>query len=86
LNFQVHYLLGRFCLDWHVTFDTNRMIGVLCVAVVLVGAVMFAYRQHLDWDAHWITKILCEGLPVFSGGYKRCLDHYAPAGLTFTPV
>jgi len=40
----------------------------------------------MSWDAHWITKVLCEDMPVFNGRYKRCLDHYAPATLTVTPV
>ena len=66
--------------------DTARMIRIYCVALVLAGAIMFAYREHLSWDAHWITKVLCEDMPVFNGRYKRCLDHYAPATLTVTPV
>jgi hypothetical protein len=69
-----------------MAFDTSKMIRVYCIAVVLAGAMMFAYREHLNWDAHWITRILCEDIPVFNGGYKRCLNHYAPATLTVTPV
>ena len=66
--------------------DTGKMIQVYCIALVLFGAIMFAYREHLNWDAHWITKILCEDMPVFNGKYKRCLDHYAPATFSITPV
>jgi hypothetical protein len=69
-----------------MTFDTGKMIRVYCVALVLAGAMMFAYREHLNWDAHWITRILCDDMPVFNGGYKRCLDHYAPATLPIAPV
>jgi hypothetical protein len=69
-----------------MAFDTVRMIRLLCIAVVLLGAIMFAWRGYLNWDAHWITKILCEDIPVFNGGYKRCLEHYAPAAADFTPV
>jgi hypothetical protein len=58
----------------------NRMILLLCGASLIAGGVTFTYREQLRSDAHWITKILCDDMPVFSGNYKRCLDHYAPAG------
>jgi hypothetical protein len=61
-------------------YPSNRMIWVLFGAVVVAGGVTLAYREQLSSDAHWITKTLCEDMPVFSGSYKRCLDHYAPAG------
>ena len=66
--------------------DTVKLIRLYCIALVLLGAIMLAYRGHLNWDAHWITKILCEDMPVFNGKYKRCLDHYAPATFSITPV
>jgi hypothetical protein len=59
---------------------TNRHIWILTAAVILVSVVTLAHREHLRSDAHWITKILCDDIPVFSGGYKRCIDRYAPAG------
>ena len=67
-------------------FDTNRMIRVYCVGLVLSAAIVLAYREHLNWDAHLTTKVLCEDMPLFSGNYQRCLDRYAPAGIEFTPL
>ena len=61
-------------------FLTNRNIWILSGAIIVAGVATFAYREQLRSDAHWITKILCDDMPVFTGGYKRCLDHYAPAG------
>jgi hypothetical protein len=58
----------------------NRNIWILCGAVIVVGVTTFAYREHLRVDAHWITKVLCDDMPVFTGQYKRCIDRYAPAG------
>ena len=63
----------------------NRLIWLLCGAVTIAGGVTFAYREQLNWHAHWITKTLCDDAPVFTGGYKRCLDHYAPAGADGPP-
>jgi hypothetical protein len=59
---------------------TSRDILILLGAATVLGATTLAYREHLRWDAHWITKVLCDDMPVFSGQYKRCIDHYAPAG------
>jgi hypothetical protein len=59
---------------------TNRHIWILAAVVIVAGGATFAYREHLRSDAHWITKILCDDMSVFSGGYKRCIDRYAPAG------
>jgi hypothetical protein len=58
----------------------NRLIWILCGAVIAAGVATFTYRENLRSDAHWITKILCDDMPVFTGGYKRCIDRYAPAG------
>jgi hypothetical protein len=63
-----------------VDFISNKRIWILTGAVIVAGVATFAYREHLRSDAHWITKILCDDMPVFTGGYKRCLEHYAPAG------
>jgi hypothetical protein len=59
---------------------TNRDIWILFGAAIVLGATTLAYREHLRWDAHWITKVLCDDMPVFTGQYKRCIDRYAPAG------
>ncbi len=59
---------------------SNRLIWLLCGAVTIAGGVTLVYREQLNSDAHWITEILCDDAPVFTGGYKRCLEHYAPAG------
>ena len=57
-----------------------HIIAIWCAAIIAVGVGTFAYREHLHKDAHWIIKVLCEGRPVFSGEYSRCLKYYAPAG------
>ena len=59
---------------------TNRDIWILLGAAIVLGATTLAYREHLRLDAHWITKVLCDDMPVFTGQYKRCIDRYAPAG------
>jgi hypothetical protein len=61
-------------------FPANRQIWILTATIIAAGAATFVYREQLRSDAHWITKILCDDMPVFTGSYKRCLDHYAPAG------
>jgi hypothetical protein len=43
------------------------------------GIATLAYREYLNSDAHWITNILCEDMPVITGKYRQCLEHYAPA-------
>jgi hypothetical protein len=58
-------------------FDTT--VAIWFAAVIAIGGGMFAYRAHLQTDAHWITKVLCEDRPAFSGKFKECLEHYAPA-------
>jgi hypothetical protein len=40
---------------------------LLCGAVTIAGGVTFAYREQLRSDAHWITKTLCDDMPVFTG-------------------
>lgn len=60
-------------------FPHNKHIWILTAAIIIAGGATFAYREHLRSDANWITKILCDDIPVFAGGYKRCIDHYAPA-------
>jgi hypothetical protein len=59
---------------------TNRDIWILFGAAIVLGVATLAYREQLRLDAHWITKTLCDDMPVFTGQYKRCIDHYAPAG------
>jgi hypothetical protein len=58
----------------------NRMIWILSAAVIVAGVATFTYRENLRSDAHWITKVLCDDMAVFTGEYKRCIDRYAPAG------
>jgi hypothetical protein len=58
----------------------NRMIWILSAAVIVLGVATFTYRENLRSDAHWITKVLCDDMAVFTGEYKRCIDRYAPAG------
>jgi hypothetical protein len=45
----------------------SRLIWLLCGAVTIAGGVTFAYREQLRSDAHWITKTLCDDMPVFTG-------------------
>jgi hypothetical protein len=58
-------------------FDAT--IAIWTAALIVMGGSMFAYRAHLQTDAHWITKVMCEDRPAFSGKFKECLEHYAPA-------
>jgi hypothetical protein len=55
---------------------------LLSAAVVVARVATFTYRENLRSDAHWITKVLCDDMAVFTGEYKRCIDRYAPAGAT----
>ena len=62
-------------------YPSDRLIWVLLVVTVAIGCVSFARREQLGWDANWVTKTLCEDMQVFNGGYKRCIDQYAPTGV-----
>lgn len=59
--------------------DTPRLILIWFALILAMGLGVFGYRQHLNVGAHWITKALCEDRPVFTGKYKECIAHYAPA-------
>jgi hypothetical protein len=59
--------------------DTTQVIAVWCAVIITVVFGALAYRERLDANAHWITKTLCDGKPVITGKYGRCLQHYAPA-------
>lgn len=56
----------------------TKMIWLLCAVVLVTDGATLAYREHLGSDANWITKILCEDMPVITGKYRKCLEHYAP--------
>jgi hypothetical protein len=59
--------------------DTKHVVAIWCAVTLLIGVCTLAYREHLNSDAHWITKTLCDDKPVVTGNYGRCLEHYAPA-------
>jgi hypothetical protein len=61
-------------------YPSNRLIWALFAVTVAIGGVTLAHREQLSSGAHWITKTLCEDRQVLNGSYKRCIDHYAPAG------
>jgi hypothetical protein len=66
--------------------DITRAIWIIWGAVLLSGVSTLGYREYLGSDAHWITNILCEDMPVISGKYRQCLEHYAPAAAGSTSV
>jgi hypothetical protein len=59
--------------------DITKAIWTIWCGVLLGGIGTIGYREYLNSDAHWVTHILCEDMPVITGKYRECLQHYAPA-------
>jgi hypothetical protein len=76
---EIHDRLGLSCLNCSMKPDISKAIWILWAGVLIAGVSTCAYREYLRWDADWITKILCEDMPVITGKYGQCLEHYAPA-------
>jgi hypothetical protein len=62
--------------------DLSKPIVFFCAVVIAIGVTTFGYREYLQRNSDWITRVLCEDRPVATGQYGKCLDHYAPAAVS----
>ena len=62
--------------------DVSKPMAIFCAVVIAIGVTTFSYREYLQRNADWITRVLCEDRPVATGQYGRCIEHYAPAAVS----